>query len=150
MLRFLLSLLVGGLLLLPRALGAPNAPLVTPGAIEGHVHYPACFGPPEDLEICAEALGGGAEACTGELTATRAGFRYRLEVPPGRYLVYATTEEMPGRRAYFSRHVVCGLSVDCRDHTPVPVHVEPGETVTGIDPDDWFGPPEPTPPLPDV
>lgn len=144
--RFIL-LLAGGLLLIPRAIGAPPevSPVSEVGWIEGHVHYPACFGPPEDLTVCAEGAGSDATFCTRTLTLTETGFRYRLEVPAGRYLVYSITQEIPDRRAFYSRHVVCGLSVDCPDHTPLPVVVEPGETTTGVDPDDWFAPPEPPP-----
>ena len=41
-------------------------------------------------------------------------------------------------RAYYSKFVKCGMSVDCQDHTPIVVRVKSGETVSGIDPMDWY------------
>ncbi len=34
--------------------------------------------------------------------------------------------------------VPCGLNVSCADHRPIPVEVEPGRTVTHIDPCDFY------------
>ena len=30
------------------------------------------------------------------------------------------------------------MSVKCKDHTPIVVTVKSGETVSGIDPQDWY------------
>ncbi len=130
--------------LLLLGLGSVAAP--RPSRIEGHVHYPACF-PPSDLAVCAATTDGTTERCTSRFSMTELGIHYRLEVPAGTYLVYATSETyFPGYRAHFSRAVVCGLSTECRDHAPIPVTVEPGQTVRHIDPDDWFAPVRPPPP----
>jgi hypothetical protein len=67
-------------------------------------------------------------------------------VPPGDYHVFAQLPD-PARhgadyakdyRAYYSKFVTCGMSVDCKDHTPIVVTVKSGETVSGIDPQDWY------------
>lgn len=107
------------------------------GTIRGHVHYPGCF-PPNDLTVCAEPVGRGRTRCTRPIVS-EVEITYQLRVPPGRWLVYSTAESMLGdRRAYFSRAVPCGLSIHCHDHTPIPVDVSRGQTVTGVDPDDWW------------
>jgi hypothetical protein len=114
------------------------------GRIRGHAHFPACF-PPPDLQVCAEGT-DGSSTCTSKLVLTEVGLAYTLEVPPGWYLVYSASEStLPGYRAYYSEAVVCGLSVECDDHEPIPIEVRPNETVSGIDPDDWFAPKEPVP-----
>jgi len=46
----------------------------------------------------------------------------------------------------YSQAVPCGLSVDCTDHSLIPVTVNAGQDVTGIDVCDWYGPPPPAPP----
>jgi hypothetical protein len=110
------------------------------GNIRGRVHYPACFAP-EDLTICAESSDGRVR-CT-QPTIDDIEITYQLEVPAGRWVVYALTDStLPGRRGWFSRAVKCGLSVECEDHTPIVVEVKSGQTVRGVDPDDWFGPQE--------
>jgi hypothetical protein len=109
------------------------------GRIRGHVHFPACM-PPADLQVCAERSDGFSR-CTTKLMLTEVGLAYTLEVPPGRYLVYARSEStLAGYRAYFSKAVHCGLRVGCDDHAPVPVNVRANKTVSGVDPDDWFAP----------
>jgi hypothetical protein len=109
------------------------------GRIQGHVHFPACM-PPADLQVCAER-GDGFTSCTTKLMLTELGLAYTLQVPPGRYFVYAASEDtLRGYRAYFSKAVACGLHVGCTDHEPIPVEVRAHKTVRGVDPDDWFAP----------
>jgi hypothetical protein len=71
---------------------------------------------------------------------------YKLAVPPGEYHVFAQLPD-PAKygagyprdyRAYYSKFVKCGMSVDCRDHSPIVVKVKSGATVRGIDPQDWY------------
>jgi hypothetical protein len=103
------------------------------GTIEGELMFPACT-LPDDLQVCAEDASSGAKACT----RTFGGQRYRLELPPGRYAVYAQTESArPGYRAYYSAAVACGLTVSCTDHQPLSVDVKPGRASTQISPADW-------------
>ena len=116
------------------------SPAPTPGigAIEGALLYPACTGLPADLKVCAE------NAKTGEVTCTQrfvddGGYRYRLELPKGEYALWAESKTArPGYRAYYSAAIPCGLSVDCKDHHPIPLLVEAGALTTGISPADWF------------
>lgn len=119
------------------ALGMTSA-VPSVGFIEGHVRYPSCT-PPVDLHVCAEALDGSESLRTRKLRFTKDGYAYAIPVSAGLWRVYAATHSiLPGYRAYYSRAVRCGLSVECVDHTPIVVEVKAGEVVSGVDPDDWF------------
>ena len=118
------------------------------GVIEGSLSYPSEF-IPDDMTICAENL------ATKKIYATNKHLKgkqyqykvgYKLTVPPGDYHVFAQLPD-PAKygatypkdyRAYYSEFVKCGLSVDCKDHTPIVVRVKSGETIRGIDPQDWY------------
>ena len=129
------ALIATALLLIGSALG-PNT-----GQIRGHVRYPACM-PPEDLQVCAER-NDGWHRCVDATELTEAGVAYTLDVPAGNYLVYSTSETyFPGYRAYYSKAVRCGLTIECHDHDPIQVRVRAGQIVKNIDPDDWFAPRE--------
>ena len=73
-------------------------------------------------------------------TSTDAAGRYQLTVAQGTYYVFAKADEFLLERAYFTRAVACGLAVECRDHSKIPVQVGAGHILKGIDPADWFGP----------
>jgi hypothetical protein len=67
-------------------------------------------------------------------------------VPLGRYRVLAyRSENFAGG---YTRAVPCGLTINCVDHTLIPVDVAARQHVTGIDPADWqqpgVFPPDPT------
>ena len=127
----------------PGVAAAPQA-----GVIEGSLSYPSEFIPP-DMTICAENLATKKLSCTlKHLKAKKYMYKvgYKLEVPPGDYQVYAYLPD-PARygasypkdyRAYYSEFVKCGMSVDCPSHVAIVVKVKSGETVSGIDPQDWY------------
>lgn len=86
---------------------------------------------------------------------------YKLKgVAPGDYFVLTAVRDITDPRvksasgsrrfdAAYTTFVQCGANVNCKDHTLVPVHVDPHEAVTGIDPGDWFGTgPNSYPPIP--
>ncbi|MBC7800907.1 MAG: hypothetical protein H7Z10_09815 [Gemmatimonadaceae bacterium] len=113
--------------------------------IEGELQYPSEHIPP--MTICAERLDGGGRICTDRLMAARGRsgpVTYRLSVPPGRYLVFASLKEgVAGGvtahfRAYYSDYVVCGTRVGCKSHKPIEVVVRAGEHRRGVGPNDWY------------
>lgn len=108
------------------------------GIVEGALLYPACTGLPQDLQVCAEAEGSEARFCT-KTFVDKNGYRYQLELPAGRYNIYAQAESArPGYRAYYSAAIPCGLKVSCTDHQPLTVQVESGRVNSSISPADWF------------
>jgi len=61
-------------------------------------------------------------------------------VDTGTYVVVAYPLDMPGLAGGYTQAVACGLSVECTDHSLVPVVVEAGEIVTGVEIKDWYAP----------
>ncbi|HEX8532931.1 MAG TPA: hypothetical protein VF662_02085 [Allosphingosinicella sp.] len=108
-----------------------------PAQLSGELSYPSDY-LPQDLRVCAELLSSGALSCNARFHDSKGKRTYRLEVPAGRYHVYATTSEMPGYKAYYTEAVLCGLSVECTSHLPVPLELRPGQVRNGIDPGDWY------------
>jgi hypothetical protein len=118
------------------------------GVIEGSLSYPSDFIPP-DMTIVAENLATKKIYSTHKhLKSKKYQYQvgYKLPVPPGDYQVYAYLPD-PAKwgaafprdyRAYYSEFVKCGQTVDCKSHAPIVVTVKSGETVSGIDPQDWY------------
>ena len=133
-------------LLLSPGTGLAAAP--QPGVIEGSLSYPSDF-IPSDMTIGAENLATKKIYSTNKhVKAKKFQYQvgYKLPVPPGDYHVYAYLPD-PAKygasypkdyRAYYSEFVKCGQSVDCKSHAPIVVQVKSGETVSGIDPQDWY------------
>ncbi len=126
----------------------PDPVVVLPetGYIAGHLSYPSEFIPP--LRVVAWDAADMSyyfidTANTGE---------YTIELPPGTYYIVAyvrSGDGVPiGYAGGYTQAVPCGLAVGCDDHTLIPVIVEAGETVYGIDPGDWYADPEAFPPMP--
>jgi hypothetical protein len=126
----------------------PPGAAANSGVIEGSLSYPSDFIPP-DLTICAENLATKQIYSTHKhLKAKKYQYKvgYKLTVPPGDYHVYAQLPD-PAKwgatfprdyRAYYSEFVKCGQTIDCKSHAPIVVKVKSGETVSGIDPQDWY------------
>ena len=134
----------------PTATSLPQEPTAAPteeagsrmGTLSGSLAYPSEFLPPQRVvAFLVDDLN------TYFITEVHSGGTYSLEVPPGTYFVLAyliSPEELgstPGLAGGYSEMVPCGLSVECEDHSLIPVPVAPGETVPGIDPIDWYLPP---------
>jgi hypothetical protein len=145
--RFFGLLMIGAIFLLAPP-GAGQAGDTGTGVIEGSLSYPSDFIPP-DMTVCAEDLATHQKCCTNKhLKGKQYSYKvgYKLTLPPGNYQVYAYLPD-PAKygagfskdyRAYYSEFVKCGMSVDCKDHTPITVTVRSGERLTGIDPMDWY------------
>ena len=103
------------------------------GFLIGEYNYPSDY-IPDDIQACASNVETNELFCD----AKRSGDSFTFELPPGKYNVWAETSDNPGYKAYFSKAVKCGLSVDCTDHTAITVNLEPGEKISGIRPHDWY------------
>ena len=109
------------------------------GYIEGSLSFPSEQIPP--TTICAVNQTTGQEYCTSENIEDPKytyGTGYELQVPTGKYVVYALSK-FPGR-AYYNEFVTCGLRADCPSHKVIIIEVKDGQTTTGVDPQDWYNP----------
>ena len=122
------------------------------GTIEGPLRYPS-EGIPKNMEVCAQAVRGGALYCTSEqlkfeIEKYNSNLGFNLEASAGEYYVFARITADGGGwlrsdyRAYYSEYIPCtdggALGVDCRSHTPIVISVKAGEVTEGVDPSDWY------------
>jgi hypothetical protein len=115
--------------------------------ITGSLSYPSDYSVPRMI-VCAEGADSAKIHCTDKRARDRRTGRvtYRLRVPAGSYYVFATivngeepSEDFRGYKAYYSEFVTCGYKAECSSHERVKVSVRAGQTLTKIDPGDWFG-----------
>jgi hypothetical protein len=134
---------------LPGLLPPPEAtddgpPILDLGsAITGHLSYPSEGIPPLKVvafDVITQAPAASVETEAGQST-------YSLSVPGGIYYIVAYT--LDGQLAGgYTIAVPCGLSVDCSDHTLLPVPTANGMAAGDIDPADWYAPAGAFPPAP--
>jgi hypothetical protein len=119
----------------------PSQPAMATGTVEGSLVYPAEAIPP-DLRVCAVNLDSSRETCTADRlreSRFKNGQGYRLTMAPGRYQIFAVVPSFnPNYRAYYSRFVTCGYAAGCSDHAPITVAITAGQTLTGIEPGDFY------------
>ncbi|MFH1598318.1 MAG: hypothetical protein ABIB97_04600 [Patescibacteria group bacterium] len=117
------------------------------GKIGGSLGYPSEEIPA--LGICAETTDGYDQYCTYEMLEGddyTYNLGYEISVPPGDYHIFSylidpdstTGEALDDYQAYYSQFVVCGMDISCTGHKAVKVTVDRNETVTRIDPIDWY------------
>ena len=102
------------------------------GTVTGTVCYPSEFIPAMHAYF--------RNANTGELTELAIAENqtaYRFELPAGTYeaFAYLQSGELGGS---YSQAVVCGLSVECVDHSLVAFDIQAGQTTEKIDLCDWY------------
>jgi hypothetical protein len=128
--------------------GTVEAQLKTPpapqnGSIRGHLSYPSEFLPPQKIV----AFDTFTMAVAAVVTTMEGQGEYQLSVPAGQYYVVAYTLD-GGLAAGYTQAVPCGLTAACADHSLIPVTVNAGSIVNGIDPQDWYAPPGTFPAMP--
>lgn len=110
-------------------------------AIEGSLGFPSSY-IPEDMEICAvDTTNDQNKFCTKDHVTDKKytyGIGYKIELPAGSYNVYATVSTWQGYKAYYSDFVTCGLKSSCPSHSPILVKVDAGQSLSKIDPIDWY------------
>ena len=129
--------------LLPQATDDGPPILDLGSAITGHLSYPSEGIPPLKVvafDVITQAPVASVETEAGQST-------YSLSVPGGIYYVVAYT--LDGQLAGgYTVAVQCGLSVECTDHTLLPVPTANGMAAGDIDPADWYAPAGAFPPAP--
>ena len=124
----------------------PNAPkkfTPHPGGIGGLLSYPSNFIPA--LRIVVFHAAGMTFAAD---TVTNPGdVKYTMSIPAGTYYVVAYTLD-GGLAAGYTEAVTCGLTVNCTDHSLIPVIVASGSATGDVNPQDWYAPAGTFPPMP--
>jgi hypothetical protein len=123
--------------------GTDNIPTFTPegglsGSIAGQLSYPSEFIP--SLAVIAFHINGNTTDYYYYIVTAKDQGTYQLDnLPPGNYYVaaYLGGNDLVGG---YSQAVPCGLSVDCTDHSLIPVTVVGGQVTQGVNPGDWYAP----------
>lgn len=128
------------------AVDVSKAPQVSPeakmekkaeeGSIEGTLGYPA--GGIPKLEVYAFNSSNMKNYFMIETAVNQTSFEI-TGVLPGTYYVVAYPTDYSISGAY-TKMVPCGLSVDCKDHSMIPVTVKAGEVTKGVEVKDWYAP----------
>ncbi|WKZ34568.1 MAG: hypothetical protein QY332_13190 [Anaerolineales bacterium] len=112
------------------------------GGIAGQLGYPSSFIP--SMVVVAYEIGGSNYyyVITNDNAST-----YQIDnLPSGTYYVVAYPD--PSYPGGYSQAVPCGLSVDCTDHSLIPVTVTGGQVTQGANPTDFYAPEGTFPPYP--
>lgn len=122
----------------------PNLSAPSLGTISGRMSYPS-DGIPATMVACAENIETGAARCTKPRAGWTSRVSYSLQLPPGRYHVYARISAQDGgagdlarERAYYTEYMKCGMAAHCNSHRRIVLEVKPGETLAGITVGDWW------------
>jgi len=114
-----------------------------PGSISGSLSFPSEYIPP--LRVIAFNINTGYYYY---VITVQNQSSYSIEgLPPGFYHVVAYTLDNTGSAGY-SQAVLCGLSVNCNDHSLIDVKVESNSKTKNVDPGDWYAPDGTFPPSP--
>lgn len=123
----------------PKALAAPKAGVTEAsagsGRIWGELSYASDY-IPYDIMACAEDVASDREVCVKRSVVQGRSTFYSVIGQPGRYQVYARSQDAPGKKAYYSQSVICGKGSGgeggCTDHTPVVLTVTHGSVHSGV------------------
>jgi Tol biopolymer transport system component len=106
----------------------------TLGVVTGSVCYPS-----EAIPAMTAYFEDQVSGQVSQLKIAENQDNYSIELDPGEYLAYAYRESQSIKTGgMYSQAVACGLSVDCRDHTPLVFTVQTGETKSDVDICDWY------------
>lgn len=118
--------------------------VVQQGHISGSLSYPS-EEIPINMTTCAERVDKSESYCQSAKYLDpkyKYGKGFEMTIPAGDYYVYSTLAENPrdpkAERAYYNQAVKCGLTVECKDKTPIVVKVKQGAMLEDIDPIDWY------------
>jgi hypothetical protein len=127
--------------------GRPSAAAPSPssqllGVITGQVGFPAEGIPP--MVVYAISLTAPGSPFYAVETIKNQGNFTLLGIPAGTYEIYAVPASADSGSPFpaaYTKAVICGLAYGCDDHAVIPVRIVPGQTVSGIDPGDFYAPP---------
>ena len=113
------------------------------GIISGHVNYPSEFIPPQ--RVVVYLVDDFSKYYSVDTAMNQS--EYTIQVPAGTYYVVAYLID-GSLSAGYSAAVPCELRVECTNHSLIPLTVTGGETLTDINPFDWYAPEGTFPPKP--
>ena len=129
---------------LPTATLDGPQPLTGNGALGGKILYPSSGIPP--LRIVAYKADDFTEYYS--ITTVQNQSAYDMSLPPGQYYVVAYTLDGSLAGGY-TKAVLCGLTVDCTDHSLIPVQVSSTVVLNSeVNLADWYAPEGTFPPMP--
>ncbi len=117
----------------------------SPGSISGKLTYPGEFIPPVRVVAFRVENGAWTQQYIYVDTLLNAS-TYQIDgLEPGFYWITAYTipndnGAPAGLAGGYTQAVLCGLSVDCTDHSLISVEVKSGMVTGNIDPGDWYAP----------
>jgi hypothetical protein len=119
----------------PTPVATPTPVPALLGTVTGALCYPSEGIPPMDLYF----LNTGTQAVSSfpHLDGTAS---YSVDLDPGTYVAYAYPQGMSIGGSY-SQAVLCGLTVNCTDHSLIEFPVAAGQVTSDIDICDWYGQP---------
>lgn len=131
------SLVIPSCVFQPTSIPTPKTEQIGTGTIEGSLIYPSDYIP--DQTVCALNLETNKETCTKKNIIDKKRFTsgkgYQLTLPTGNYNVYVDGGSV---KIYYNEFVTCGLAYGCPSHDPIVVQVKANQTLTNIDPQDWY------------
>jgi hypothetical protein len=107
------------------------------GYIEGEASYPS-EGLPENYMIIINSEDDLTSTYIVTLQDLDKELKFKIKLPVGTYDIYAQAGPNDQSPGIYSKAVLCGLSVDCKDHSKIPVIVKQGQTTKNINPADWY------------
>ncbi len=123
----------------------PDTPELAFGSVTGSVCFPSESIP--EMTLYFQEVNSGDLAYQNHPQNQSS---YTLSgLTPGSYIAFAYLIDSPDMGGSYSQAVICGLNVDCIDHSPVEFEVKPGEETSGVDICDWYSPND-VPPNPNV
>lgn len=121
-----------------------ETPVPATGSVSGSLSYPSEFIPA--MQIVFFNVNDPSQwwyLSTAENTSV-----YQFDgLPAGTYYVVAYVAGGDYGGGY-TQAVPCGISVNCNDHSLIPVVVTGGQVTVGVDPQDWYAPEGTFPPNP--
>jgi len=109
------------------------------GVVTGSLSYPSSFIPA--MTVVAFRVSGPLIDYYYTVTDQNDATYTISEMSNGEYYIVAYPLENTSFAGGYTQAVPCGLSVECTDHSLIPVLVEGGVTTSNINPGDWYASP---------
>ena len=136
----------------PTSLPTATLPPATKNPKEGTVSGNTLLFPADKLPALRIAFFNVDGSLFGYTDTIAGQNNYSMNLPAGTYTVVAYALGgagfTVGTAGGYSQAVPCGLDASCSDHSLIKITVKSGETLTGINPNDYYAPANIFPPMP--